>query len=314
VFGSEVSASALEPTFPLVARHRVLGAAFGGLRSGRRGFGSDVIGSRPYRPGDTIHAIDWGASARLSTATGSDEFVVRERFAEEAPRVILLLDRRPAMALYSAPWPWLDKSAAQRAAARLIIESGLRSQGLVGALELAGDGPRWVPPQTRAGRWLLDSGPLAAVRFDGLEDSVSALEHLWVWNRRAVPPGSFVFVCSDFLSPPPDATWLVALEQRWDVVPVVIQDPVWEAGFPDISGVTVPFSDPRTGAIIEVRLSRREVQERRRANEERREALVDGLARIGLDPVLVSSEDPQDVLRAFVAWAELRFFAGGLRS
>jgi uncharacterized protein (DUF58 family) len=284
------------------------------LRSGRRGFGSDVVGSRQYRPGDTVHAIDWGASARLSAATGLDEFVVRERFAEEAPRVILLLDRRPAMALYPAPWPWLDKAAAQHTAARLVVESGLRSHGLVGAFELGGDGPRWIAPQARAGRWQLDAGPLADARFDARESGVSALEHLWAWHRRAVPPGSFVFVCSDFLAPPPDALWLLALEQRWDVVPVVIQDPVWEASFPDISGVTVPFSDPRTGEIAEVRLSRREARERRRANEERRETLVGRLARLGLDPVLVSSADPQDVLGAFTAWAELRQFAEAGRS
>jgi uncharacterized protein (DUF58 family) len=273
-----------------------------------------VVGSRLYRPGDTVHAIDWGASARLSAASGSDEFVVRERFAEEAPRVILLLDRRPAMALYPAPWPWLDKAAAQRAAARLVVESGLHSHGLVGAFELGGDGPRWVSPQARAGRWLLDSGPLADAPFDARESAASALEHLWAWHRRAVPPGSFVFVCSDFLSPPREELWLLALEQRWDVVPVVIQDPVWEAGFPDISGVTMPFSDPQTGAIVEARLSRREARERRRANEERRETLVRTLGRLGLDPVILSSADPQDVLAAFTIWAELRQFAEAGRS
>ena len=36
----------------------VLGVAFGGMRSLRRGTGSDVAGSRPYRPGDPIDHID----------------------------------------------------------------------------------------------------------------------------------------------------------------------------------------------------------------------------------------------------------------
>ena len=40
-------------------------------------------------------AIDWAASARLSAARGADEFVVREFFAEQAPRVVVVCDRRP---------------------------------------------------------------------------------------------------------------------------------------------------------------------------------------------------------------------------
>ena len=66
-------------TFPLIPRRRVLGLPFGGLHSARRGTGADVAGSRPYRPGDDVKRIDWYASARLSLARGSDEFVVRDQ-------------------------------------------------------------------------------------------------------------------------------------------------------------------------------------------------------------------------------------------
>ena len=78
----------------------MLGLPFGGLHSLRRGHGSDIAGSRPYEPGDDIDKIDWAASARLSLARGSEEFVVREHYAEEAPRVVVLCDRRPSMALF----------------------------------------------------------------------------------------------------------------------------------------------------------------------------------------------------------------------
>ena len=43
--------------------------------------------------------MDWAASARLSAARGTDEFIVRERFADEAPRVVVLVDRRPSMGI-----------------------------------------------------------------------------------------------------------------------------------------------------------------------------------------------------------------------
>ena len=68
--------------------------------------------------------------------------------------------------------------------------------------------------------------------------------------RRAapeLPTGSFVFVLSDFLEPPSPEVWNEALELPWDVVPVIVQDPVWEQSFPAVGGVGVPFADPATG-------------------------------------------------------------------
>ena len=103
-------------TFPLIPRRRVLGLPFGGLHSMSRGLGSDVAGSRPYKPGDDVDKIDWYASARLSLARGSEEFVVREHFADEAPRVVVLCDRRPSMSVFPDGWPWLSKPDALAAA------------------------------------------------------------------------------------------------------------------------------------------------------------------------------------------------------
>jgi len=86
-------------TFPLVSRRRLIGLAFGSMHGARRGSGSDIAGSRTYVPGDDPHRIDWASSARLSAARASDEFVVREFLADEAPRVVVCLDRRPGMSL-----------------------------------------------------------------------------------------------------------------------------------------------------------------------------------------------------------------------
>src|ERR1700751_1292323 len=85
--------------FPLVPRRRVVGLAFGGVRSVRRGVGSDVASTREYRPGDDVGWMDWAASARLSAARGSDEFIVKERFADEAPRVVVIADHSPSMSI-----------------------------------------------------------------------------------------------------------------------------------------------------------------------------------------------------------------------
>jgi uncharacterized protein (DUF58 family) len=140
--------SSTEVTFPLAPRRRFAGLPFGGMTSVRRGTGSDVAGSRPYRPGDDAHAIDWAASARLSSAHSTDEFIVREYLAEEAPRVVVLSDRRPAMSLFPRPLPWLDKPEAMRQAAGLVAEATLAARGFFGYLDLGGDEEEWVPPRT----------------------------------------------------------------------------------------------------------------------------------------------------------------------
>jgi len=111
-------------TFALVARRRLIGPPFGTMASARRGHGSDVAGSRPYRAGDDMHAIDWGASALLSSARGTDEFVVRETYAEEAPRVVVVRDYRPSMAFYAPPLPWLQERSELRR--RLGLRGGRR--------------------------------------------------------------------------------------------------------------------------------------------------------------------------------------------
>jgi hypothetical protein len=135
-------------TFPLIPRRRVLGLPFGGLHSMRRGIGSDVAGSRPYEPGDDIDKIDWHASARLSLARGSEEFVVREHYAEEAPRVVVLCDRRPSMSIFANGWPWLRKPEAIRESARVIGDSAVAARGLLGYYDEGDGNAYWHPPRS----------------------------------------------------------------------------------------------------------------------------------------------------------------------
>ena len=289
-------------TFPLIPRRRVLGLAFGGLHSARRGHGSDVAASRPYLPGDDVGKIDWPASARLSLARGTDEFIVREHFAEEAPRVVVLSDRRPSMALFGEEWPWLHKPAAIRQAVRLIGDSAVAARGLLGYFDEGEATPFWHPPRSEG-----ELGRLNLERpFGAPQDTVvRGLQHL-IEQRRDLPAGTFVFVLSDFLVEPDRDDWLWALERRWEIVPVVIQDPVWEQGFPDVAGAVIPFEQ-----VGLVRLTAGDVERHRSENEERRRNLLHELRALDLDPVLISSHEPRDVLFSFLTWADQRLFTRG---
>lgn len=297
-------------TFPLIPRRRVLGLPFGGLSSARRGAGSDVAGSRPYEPGDDIDRIDWAASARLSLARGSDEFVVREHFAEEAPRVVVLCDRRPSMSLFDEKWPWLQKPRAIRESIRLIGDSASAARGMVGYLDEA-DGQRlWRPPRSERelGRIDLDDRSFAAP-----EDTVARSLRYLVEQRRDLPAGTFVFVLSDFLEEPGRDDWLHALERRLELVPVVIQDPVWEQSFPRVHGAALPLRDVATNGRDLAYLTEAEVGMRRETNEARLRHLLRRLRSLDMDPVLVSSHALRDVVQSFLAWADQRVFARGPR-
>ena len=272
--------------------------------------GSDIAGSRPYRPGDDIDTIDWAASARLSSARGTGEFIVRERFAEEAPRVVLVVDRRPAMSLYPPELPWLSKPAALRAASALVADSAVRANGFVGYVDHARGEPEpfWRPPVSPAERWRVKESHLPFDRFDAAEDNLDGVLSFLARLRGVLPSGSFLFVFSDFLVSPPRDAWLRAVERRWDIVPVVIQDPVWEASFPDAGAVVLPVLDASTGKLRPVRLTAREAAARREVNEQRRVELVRDFRRLGVEPVLVDSADPGEILRAFVSWSDHRIY------
>ena len=187
-----------QAVFPLIPRRRVIGLAFGGVRSARRGVGSDVASSREYRPGDDVGWIDWAASARLSAARADDEFIVRERFADEAPRVIVVCDRRPSLGIGASPLRTLDKPRALLTAIELIGASATAARSLTGYVDFATGEPYWRPPRTEH-----RAEPHAFERpFRAPADTVSrALEHLGE-HRRDLPTQTFVFVLSDFLVPP----------------------------------------------------------------------------------------------------------------
>jgi uncharacterized protein (DUF58 family) len=268
------------------------------MRSLRRGPGFDLVGTRPYRPGDDVRRVDHRASARRSSQLGRDELLVREYLTEEATRVVAVVDRRPAMAVDHGGVPGLAKPAAIAAAGRVVVESALAARCVPGYL----DHVSWLAPGGRAG--LADvlqrlESPAGRASAGSLRDALQKALDL----GDALPPTTFLFVLSDFLDPPDPELLLTCLARGWDLVPVVIQDPVWEQSFPLLGGATLPITDPATGKTMLVRISRSAARSRRTANERRLERLLHGLAELGLDHVLVSTSDPVGVHAAFTAWA-----------
>jgi uncharacterized protein (DUF58 family) len=298
--------------FPLVPRRRLLGLTFGAIHGARRGIGVDVAGSRPYQPGDDRDSIDWAATARLSSARDTDEFVVREHYADEAPRVVIVADRRPDMALCSSELPWLRKDEAMRVASELIADSAADARGLVGYLDFAEGDPEpfWRPPASQTEHWAIQDRHLHHPTFNAPDDNIEQALDFLASHRRSVPPGTFLFVLSDFIVNPSREAWEAAVDRHWDIVPVVIQDPLWEQSFPPLDAIVLPLAGP-DGRRRLVRLRPGESEEVRLEHERRREALLSGFQAMGMHPILISSTDTEAVYDGFLTWASEREFARG---
>jgi hypothetical protein len=184
----------------------------------------------------------------------------------------------------------------------LIADSALAAQAYTGYLDHATGDSFWEPPKHQRTLYELDSER----GFGGPADAVArGLEEL-LRHTRDMPAGTFLFVISDFLAPPSRDLWLRVLARRWDVIPVVVQDPAWEQSFPAVGGIVLPFADPASRKRAYAELSHREAGGRRRANEARRSDLLRTLRGLDLDPVLVDRSDLRSVFASFVAWLDRR--------
>src|SRR5262249_39458499 len=146
----------------------------------------------------------------------------------------------------------------------------LAARGFFGYLDLCGGDEQWVPPRTHHE---LPEQTLGGA-FDAPQDNPERAVTFPAQAQPPPPPRTFRFLMSDFLLPFSDATWVSALERRWDIIPVVIQDPVWERSFPEVGGVALPFLDHTTGRFVSVRLTDREAAWMRDENERRATELL----------------------------------------
>ena len=307
--GSGRVAERSRTVFPLVPKHRLAGLPFGAARSIRRGRGSDLAGSRPYVPGDPISTIDWRASARLSTARADDEFVVRERFAEEAPQVVVL---------GTGGRRWRSTPARRGSRSRRRRSPPPRRSSRAGSPPTAppatsttpggddrGGEPFWLAPRSRS-PWPAIADHDDGAAYDAPDDSLARGLEFLVRLRGTLAPGRSCSSSPTSSSRRPVGRLAIAHGRHWELVPVVIQDPTWDQSFPAAGPLVLPLADPRSGALLEARLTRREARAWRGRRERARAELLSGFAALGVDPVLLDSSDPDAVLRTFLDWADRR--------
>ena len=297
-------------TFPLVPRRRrLVGLPFGDLPSRRRGAGGDVIGARPYVAGDPVSTIDWFATARLSAASGRDEFVVRDRSADEAPRVVLVSDRRPAMGVFPPTCPWLEKPRALVEAAIAIVDE--RGRGTERhrrrSTSATHDEPYWLPPGRRDRAVARRASGSARRRSTHPRTTSSARSRssaaCAATCRRARSSSS----SPTSSSRRPRARGSRRSRTAGTSCPSSSRTRSGSRASRPSRASALPIADPRTGAgLARASHGARGRRAARRARGSDCSGCSTSTSSLGLDPVVIGTSDPLAIDRAFIAWAELR--------
>ncbi|WP_320065141.1 DUF58 domain-containing protein [Micromonospora sp. RTGN7] len=239
----------------LTVTRRLDGLLHGQYRGLLPGVGSEVAGSREYRPGeDEVRRMDWAVTARTAVPH------VRQVDADRELTTWLLVDASPSMEYGTAE---LDKRELTVAAVAAVGFLTAGSGNRIGAQLLGPAGLRRFPARSgrthllgllrtlltapRVGGYDPDTAPLAP---PDLTDGLAAVGR--VATRRGL-----VVVVSDFLDglpedpadPPPWEPPLRRLAVRHQVLAVEVTDPR-ELELPDVGLITLV--DPETGRRREV--------------------------------------------------------------
>ncbi|MFC0530122.1 DUF58 domain-containing protein [Phytohabitans kaempferiae] len=225
------------------------------------GAGSELAGSREYRPGeDEVRRMDWAVTARTTVPH------VREVDADRELTTWLLADATPSMDFGTAEIEKRELAVAATAAVGFLTAG---SGNRLGAHVLGTESIRRFPARTGRTHLLGLLRLLLAVPRSGAGAQPPALAEAIGGLRRSAPRRGLVVVVSDFLDGLPDSDdpearpdWeeeLRRLAVRHQVLAVEVADPR-ELELPDVGLITLV--DPESGRRREVSTGDRRLRER----------------------------------------------------
>jgi uncharacterized protein (DUF58 family) len=227
------------------------------------GAGSELAGSREYRPGeDEVRRMDWAVTARTAVPH------VREVDADRELTTWLLVDATPSMDFGTADVEKRELAVAATAAVGFLTAG---AGNRLGAHVLGMDGVRRYPARTGRTHLLGLLRTLLAVPRAAAGAQPHALGDALAGLARSAPRRGLVVVVSDFLDGLPEndrderPEWeanLRRLAVRHQVLAVEVTDPR-ELELPDVGLITLV--DPESGQRREVSTSSRKLREKYKA-------------------------------------------------
>lgn len=242
-----------------------------------KGRGMEFAEVREYVPGDDVRSIDWNVTAR----TGN--LFVRQYTEERELTVVIACDLSGSQ-FFGSGKRLKNEVAAELAA--VLAFSAMQNNDKVGLFLFTESIEQHIPP--KKGRQhilhvIRDLLAFAPVKT-GTRIGASLDEIISVIKRRSI-----LFLISDFR----DEAFEPALKRasiKHDVVPVLLHDPR-EGHLPEV-GAYLDLEDPETGERVLLDARRREpLAKIQRVEEKRRRGLEQMFGRLGLDSIVVGTED-----------------------
>lgn len=279
------------------------------------GAGSELAGSREYRPGeDEVRRMDWAVTARTTVPH------VREVDADRELTTWLLADATPSMDFGTAEIEKRELAVAATAAVGFLTAG---SGNRLGAHLLGAESIRRYPARTGRTHLLGLLRTLLAVPRMGEGAQPPALADAIAGLRRSAVRRGLVVVVSDFLDGLPESdnpaarpTWEEELRRvavRHQVLAVEVTDPR-ELELPDVGLITLV--DPESGRRREVSTSDRRLRERyAEAAAAQRDTVRQALRRAGVShlPLRTDRDWVADIVRHVYAQRRLAMAAAPRR-
>jgi uncharacterized protein (DUF58 family) len=262
----------------LTTAKRIRTARVGLHTSQARGIGFDFDQHRPYRPGDDVRQIDWNVTARLSTP------YLRQTHAERELNVVLAVDLSRSMDIGSAGKSKRDVMTFVTAS---VLFSAAGDQINTGFLAFSDRVLAWSPPRRTTGRaWRILEELWRLAPEPSRTSVLPALRHL----ASALKTTTLVILISDFVTDEDlfGSSELRMVAARHDVIAVIVEDPA-ETALPAGRGF-MRVRDVETDRDVLIQLNGRSRSEYAEAVARRRRALVDGSYRLGMECVVVRTD------------------------
>jgi len=267
-------------TIELATARKMKTARVGPFTSRLRGPGFDFDELQPYRPGDDVRRIDWNVTARL------DAPFVRHTHAERELNLMIAIDASRSMSLGGTH---ASKRETMMFVTAALLFSALGSQVNAGFVAFSDRVLLIQPPRrTRAAAWSIlqqcwDLG------HTGTRTALVPVARQLVSTLKRM---SMVCLVSDFLTgedlfASPDVAMLAAAH---DVIAIVIEDPL-ERELPGGPGY-LRVRDLESGRRTTIGLGRGARERYAAAAAARRDDLVRGFYRLGMDHTFVSTDGP----------------------
>jgi uncharacterized protein (DUF58 family) len=258
---------------------RVVSIAPGEWTSPYEGKGYEPLGYRDFEIGDDPRRINIPATARRGVTT------IVERVALRDFKIMVVVDCSPSM--------WVrEKLDIQLGAVGLLLYSALQSETTFGLASINNGSVSSFGMGIGAKHFYNLFRRLTNLFFDDPSKALKGTRKLPL--SRCLPPNAMLIYCSDFLQADGNLTDLAFLRrrvQRYDFIPVIIQDN-FEYSFPIVPyGTFLNFANPETGNSDEAWITPKSSGNIQKLHEFRYQNLVTELGPIGTRSIHLSTPD-----------------------